>query len=109
MDINQSIEKGIYLEYSEKRVHCCKVREDLGCGITRCGFTFLVGNMLYKPEAVFGAPAKEGSDGTWQKCPKCEAAVDYGPVKKRWQAWKGIMRRTLAMIATATETAGSEV
>lgn len=109
-DINESIEKGIYLEYSRKLVHACKVRDDLGCGVTRCGTTFLVGVMAYVADASFGDPPREDSDGTWTKCQECETGKSYGKCQKRWARWKRTMKRTLAMIRAATEpsTATSE-
>lgn len=94
---NQSVEKGIYLDHYCKRVHACKVREDIGAGITRCGVRFLIGDKQWRSDAVWGAPAREDSDGTWTKCPKCEEAANYDGIKKRWQIWKQMIGRTLRM------------
>lgn len=93
-----SIEKGIFLTSHTKQVHACKVREDLGCGITRCGIAFLLGNWCYKPDATFGDPPREGKDGTWTRCPTCDATPNYQGTKNKWTNYKGMVRRTLEML-----------
>lgn len=95
---NQSIEKGVFLTPFKKLVHACKVREDIGAGITRCGMAFLIGNNCYKPSYQFGVPENAGADGTWKCCPKCEAATDYENVKSTWRWSKAVLGRTLKMI-----------
>lgn len=100
---NESIEKGINLEYRRKLVHACKVREDLGVGITRCGHTFLIGATSYRPDATFGEPPKDDSDHSWSKCKACCEAADYENVKHQWVGWKRTIKRTLAMIQRFTD------
>jgi hypothetical protein len=90
---NQSIEKGIYLTGYNKRVHACKVREDIGAGITRCGVKFLIGSNQFIEEATFGAPAKENSTSKFVTCEKCESSQEYN--SKWWRDWKGVVIRTL--------------
>jgi hypothetical protein len=93
---NQSIEKGIYLTPASKLVHACKVREDMGCGITRCGYQFLIGSPLYVPDVTFGEPAKDGMGSDYLRCPKCGSGETYKT--GQWRNWKYIVRRTLKMI-----------
>lgn len=95
---NQSIEKGIYLTPFNKLVHACKVRDDLGAGITRCGLKFLIGAKMYIPDATFGAPTKTGDSKTFSTCELCNAATGYSAVVAKWRDWKYIVRRTLKMI-----------
>lgn len=95
---NQSIEKGIFLSHKKRITHQCKVREDLGVGITRCGKTFVAGNHSYMPDAVFGATPEGGADGRWKHCPDCVAEPNYDKHRKNWGAWKSTMLRTLKLI-----------
>lgn len=105
----QSIEKGIFLQPNQKLVHACKVREDLGAGITRCGMTFLAGSFSYKPDATFGDPPREGSDGSWAQCGNCLKATSYEAHKRRWESWKGQLRQTLKFIQAACELSTAAV
>lgn len=99
---NQSVEKGIFLTPYNHLVHACKVREDLGVGITRCGVKFLIGNSLYISDATYGEAAKIGSDGKYKVCPTCETATGYEGQAGRWRDYKYVMRRTLKLIGRIT-------
>lgn len=94
---NDAVEKGVLITPRQKRVHACKVRLDMGAGITRCGLTFLIGSGTYKPDYVYGTPENLGPKGDWHRCPKCEAAADYSAVSVAWANWKKIVFRTLRL------------
>lgn len=98
-ETNQSIEKGVFIQPYIKTVHACKVREDIGAGITRCGIPFMMGDFKYKPAYQYGVPENAGADGTWKRCAKCEAATDYEKFRKTWGWWKGTVKRTWKLIA----------
>lgn len=95
---NESIEKGIFLTLGNQRLHACKVREDLGCGVTKCGITFLVGGNSYKGQASFDSQAPEDSASPWRKCEKCLETTGWSTIKNRWERWKRTVKNTLAMI-----------
>ena len=95
---NDSGERGIYLTQFDRRVHACKVREDIGCGMTRCGITFLIGHAMYHAEAEFGGPFKEGNGKDWIACPKCSSTESYEGRSEVWRRWKYTVRRTLKLI-----------
>jgi hypothetical protein len=96
--INDAVEVGIFLTQYDKHVHGCKVRTDIGAAVTRCGIRFLIGDQRYRSEATFGEPAKEDSDGTWTKCPKCVEHPGYEGLGKMWRNWKQTVMATLRMI-----------
>lgn len=96
-----SIEKGVMLDFQRQLVHACKVREDMGCGITKCGFVFLLGHKGYRPNYTFDAPPREDSDNEWSKCKTCCERPDYEAVKRLWRGWKATAGRTWAVLREA--------
>lgn len=95
---NDSVEQGIFIDHKNKLIHGCKVRHDLGCGLTRCGRRFIIGDVGYRVDGVFGEPPKENSDGEYSKCQWCTNNPNFERTNLKWVNWKTAMVRTLRHI-----------
>lgn len=98
----------IYIEPAKKLVHACKYKPDLGIGMTRCGYTFLMGDKFFKPEPEFGAPGKEGSPGTYSRCTNCEKC-EWKAHHARWKRLKKLMRDTLVLLGVNVAPADTTI
>lgn len=100
VDVKKPVERGLFLTPGTKIVHACRVRDDIGAGMTRCGIPFLIGSQHYCEDSVFGAPPKEGSDGSWRLCKGCLRNANYDQFASKWKNHTDAVKKTLRLVIT---------
>lgn len=87
----------VLLDMPHKLVHDTQFSAELGVGITKCGYRFLLGSEDFKAESNFGDPPREGASPGWQMCSACKREPPQPTHKNRWKRWKADMRKTIQL------------